>query len=147
MRKEHPHYFFSEEEKQALVSAIQDAERKTSGEIRVHLARRCRKDPLEAAKKIFERLGMTRTKQKNGVLFFLSLKEHAFVILGDGGIHEKVGEDFWQAIRDEVIARFKKEEFVEGLTAGILKCGEKLAAYFPPLGDDVNELPDKVSTS
>jgi uncharacterized membrane protein len=145
MSKLHPHKFFTNEEKQRLVHAIQEAEKLTSGEIRLHLAHQCKKDPLDEAKRTFEKLGMTRTAERNGMLFFLSLLDHQFVILGDQGIHEKVGQEFWHSIRDVVLEHFKKEQFVEGLVAGIKKCGEKLAEHFPHKEGDLDEFSDEVS--
>jgi uncharacterized membrane protein len=147
MRKEHPQKFFTEDEKQKLTDAIGGAEQMTSGEIRLHLARRCKKEPMEEAKEVFERLGMTQTAERNGILFFISLSDHAFVILGDRGIHEKVGGDFWHSIRDEVLGHFKREQFLEGLIAGIKKCGDQLSQHFPRKLTDQNELPDEISTS
>lgn len=145
MKKESLEKFFREEDKAALMKAIQEAEKQTSGEIRVHLQQSCKTDPMEEAKKVFEHLGMTRTEKRNGILFFLSLQDHHFVILGDTGIHEKVKEDFWHAIRNRVLDHFKKGEYVAGLEGGIKKCGEKLREYFPYLEGDKNELGDDVS--
>ena len=147
MRKENPKNFFNEEEKVQLIQAIQKAEQLTSGEIRVHLAHRSNHPIFEEAKIVFEKMGMTNTKEKNGILFFLSLKDHQFVILGDRGIHDKVHEQFWKEIRDEVILHFKREKFLEGLVAGIQKCGEKLAKYFPRKTNDRDELSNQVTTS
>ena len=147
MRKQHPEKFFSEEEKSRLVQAIQKAEALTSGEIRVHLAHQSEKSVFEEAKAVFEKLGMTKTKERNGILFFLSLKDRQFVILGDQGIHAKVSDEFWHEIRDVVIRHFKEEKFIEGLVSGIEKCGKKLAHCFPRKSDDKNELSDDVTTS
>lgn len=146
-RKSEPETFFSEKEKQQLVQAIERAEKNTSGEIRVHLARACKKEVLKEAQEIFEELGMTKTAARNGILFFLSLDDHQFAILGDQGIHEKVQEEFWNQIRDELIVHFKREQFLEGLIAGIEKCGETLSNYFPYQKDDSDELSNQISES
>ncbi len=147
MRKYHPENFFTEEEKSRLVQAIEQAERLTSGEIRVHLAHRSRGTPIDEAKSVFEKLKMTRTKERNGILFYLSLQDRQFVILGDQGIHQKVNENFWQEIRDEVIRHFTHEKFIEGLISGIHRCGEKLALYFARKSDDQEELSNEISSS
>ncbi len=147
MTKESLEKFFTEEQKQRLRLAIETAEAKTSGEIRVHLQKKCEGEALEVAKKIFEKLGMTNTAERNGILFFLSLEDHHFAILGDIGIHEKVKDDFWHAIRNRVLDHFKKGEFIEGLEAGIHKCGEKLSEYFPRQTTDKNELNNEISSS
>jgi len=147
MRKENPNKFFSEEEKERLIKAIQDAERRTSGEIRVHLAHHSKQDPMEEAKAVFEKLGMTQTAERNGILFFLSLKDHRFVVLGDEGIHEKVGQDFWESIREEMIRHFKEERFIEGLVAGIQKAGDQLTRHFPRQSTDRDEHSNDLSHS
>jgi uncharacterized membrane protein len=147
MRKTYPGRFFTEEEKEKLVEAIRRAEEQTSGEIRVHLAHRCKKEPMEEARSVFEKLGMTRTAERNGILFFLSLKDRRFVVLGDQGIHEKIRDEFWREIRDEVLGHFKGEKFLEGLLVGIRKCGESLARFFPRKKSDRNELPNEVTSS
>jgi len=146
-RKKDPTQFLSDEEKLDLSQAIQSAERHTSGEIRVHLQQKCEDEPMQEAQRVFEKLGMTQTEQRNGILFFLSLEDRHFVILGDIGIHEKVKEDFWHVIRDEVLSYFNEGKFLQGLQAGILKCGEKLAKYFPHQKTDQNELTNDISTS
>lgn len=147
MRYEHPKNFFSKEEEKILLDAIAIAESKSCGEIRVHLQKKCKDEPMEEAKRIFEKLGMTQTQKRIGILFFLSLADHHFVVLGDTGIHEKVKDDFWHAIRNKVLEHFKNEEFIEGLKAGILKCGEKLGEHFPRDQQIKNELSNEISVS
>lgn len=139
--------FFSQSEKEALVASIRAAELLTSGEIKLHLQSKCKAQPFEEAKKVFEKIGMTRTQEKNGILFFLSLEDKQFVILGDSGIHEKVHEEFWNEIRREVIDFFSQGKFAEGLSRGIKLCGEKLAFYFPRRADDQDELSNDISVS
>lgn len=142
-----PSGFFSREEKMKIREAIAQAEKRTSGEIRVHLLRRFSKDsdPLEEGKKIFEKLGMTRTELRNGILFILAVGDRRFVVLGDKGIDTRVPDDFWGAIRDTVLAGFRQGDYAGGLVNGILKCGEKLKAHFPRETGDINELPDEIS--
>ncbi len=144
MTSTNPKNFLDESEKQRVVAAIREAERQTSGEIRVHIVERAEGDTLETAKTVFEKLGMTATRERNGVLFFLSLKDHRFAVLGDSGIHEKVQGDFWDSIRDEMAGRFQGGQFVDGIVAGIRKCGEKLAEHFPRRDDDIDELPNEI---
>ena len=142
-----PKKVFTKEEEGKIVSAIREAELKTSGEIRVHLAQRCRKTPHEEAVKIFEKLGMTKTAERNGILFYLAIQDRKFSVIGDKGIHEKVGPDFWHHVRDGMQAEFQKGELVQGLVEGIRICGEQLVLHFPRREDDVNELPDEISKS
>lgn len=127
------------------MEAIRNAEAQTSGEIRVHLERRSRGEIMNHARKIFERLGMTKTKRQNGILIYLSLADHAFAIFGDQGIHEQVGDQFWNEVARKIQDAFSKHEFAEGLVAGIAEIGERLKAYFPYETGDRNELSDKIS--
>jgi uncharacterized membrane protein len=132
-------------DKNQIVEAIAQAERGTSGEIRVHVARGSKRAVMDEAKKIFQKLGMHKTKARNGVLSFVALKNHEFSILGDTGIHAVVGDDFWKTTRDRMEARFKKDDLTGGIVAGVLDAGEKLKTYFPCHPDDQNELSNSVS--
>jgi len=143
----HPKKFFSDAEKRTLVEAIRRAESKTSGEIRVHLAKSSGPDHFQEALKAFAGLRMTETRERNGILFFLSLKERALVILGDRGIHEKVEERFWNVLKDKTLTAFSQDRFVEGLMEGIEIVGSKLAKHFPRSIDDKNELSDEITQS
>ena len=139
--------FFSKEEQQKIIAAIKDAELDTSGEIRVHIENHCKEEALERAAELFYGLKMDRTAARNGILFYLAVKDRKFAIIGDEGINKNVEHDFWNDIKDEMISNFKENKFTEGLIAGILKCGEKLKEYFPHQSDDVNELSDEISFS
>jgi uncharacterized membrane protein len=137
--------FFSKEEQQKIVAAIKEAELNTSGEIRVHIENHCKKEALERAAEVFYDLKMNQTAARNGILFYLAVKDRKFAIIGDKGINAKVEHDFWNDIKDEMISNFKENKFAEGLIAGILKCGDKLKKHFPYQNDDVNELSDEIS--
>jgi uncharacterized membrane protein len=127
-----------------VVAAIAAAELKTAGEIRVLVARQKADDPVAAAKTHFERLGMTKTAERNGVLIFLAPKSHTFAVIGDSGVHEKCGESFWKLLAAAMELHFRRGEFTEGLVHGIEKAGALLAQHFPRRPDDRNELPDRV---
>ena len=137
--------FFSKEEQQKIVAAIKEAELNTSGEIRVHIENHCKKETLERAAEVFYDLKMNQTAARNGILFYLAVKDHKFAIIGDEGINKNVEHDFWNDIKDEMVAMFKENKFAEGLIAGILKCGKRLKEYFPYQSDDVNELSEENS--
>ena len=139
--------FFTKEEQQKIVAAIKEAELNTSGEIRVHIENHCKEEALERAAEVFYDLKMNCTAARNGILFYLAVKDHKFAIIGDEGINREVEHDFWNDIKDEMISNFKANKFTEGLIAGILKCGDKLKKYFPYQNDDVNELSDEISFS
>ena len=139
--------FFSKEEQQKIVAAIKEAELNTSGEIRVHIENHCKKETLERAAEVFYDLKMNQTAARNGILFYLAVKDHKFAVIGDEGINKKVEHDFWNDIKDQMIFNFKENKFADGLVAGISKCGERLKEYFPYQSDDVNELSDEISFS
>jgi uncharacterized membrane protein len=144
MRTRDPGKFFTKEEKERIVQAIRNVEKQTSGEIRVFLERKEKADFMDSAKKIFQRLGMTKTEKRNGVLIYFSLADHRFAVLGDKGIDQKVGGDFWKEEVRVMEEAFKKNDFVGGLEAGIKRVGEKLKTYFPFQDGDRNELSDRV---
>jgi len=147
VRSKNPILFFSKKEKHDITEAICQAELKTSAEIRVHLERRAGKDIFVHAKQEFQRLGMTKTAARNGVLIFLGVASKRFAILGDRGINDKVPPGFWDEIALVMTPRFKEDEFATGLCEAILMIGEKLSEYFPYHQEDVNELPDEISYS
>lgn len=136
--------FFTEAQTKELVGAIRAAEMLTSGEIRIHFESSC-DDAAERVKHVFAELGMDRTEERNGVLFYLAIDSKLFAVLGDEGISELVDTDFWNRIRDSVLERFRQGDFVAGLVDGVHTAGESLAKYFPRKTDDANELSDDIS--
>ncbi len=136
---------FTEEKKAALRRTIEVAELATSGEIRVHLEDTCKKNLFDRAVDIFARLDMHKTALRNGVLFYVAVADHKFVVIGDAGINAKVPENFWNEIRETVLACFKEEKITEGLMEGIRLAGEQLATHFPRLEGDINELSNEIS--
>ncbi len=136
---------FDRQTKQRIVESIVEAERQTSGEIRVHVKPKCGKDPLKEAQKIFHHLRMHRTKHRNGVLIFVAWKSRQFAIVGDEKIHHKVGDSFWNQTRDAMSRHFSKNDLVGGIIAGIQSIGEKLKTHFPVEGKNENELQDKIT--
>lgn len=137
--------FFDEAEKKQIVEAIEEAELNTSGEIRLHVEGSCKTDVLDRAAYIFEKLAMHKTELRNGVLFYLAVADKKFAILGDAGINAKVPVNFWDEIKETVIAHFKLGKHAEGLAKGIKMAGEKLKAEFPYQSNDVNELSNEIS--
>ena len=139
--------FLSNAEEQEIVLAIVEAEKNTSGEIRVHIEEHTEKSPLERAQEVFFELKMDETQDRNGVLFYVCVSDKKFAILGDKGINEAVESDFWDCTKDIVIANFKEGNFKKGLVEGILRAGERLKKYFPFQSDDTNELSNEISRS
>jgi uncharacterized membrane protein YgcG len=136
---------FTGQQKALLKRAIEVAEMDTSGEIRIHLENRCTGDPLDRAAHIFAKLKMHKTELRNGVLFYIAIRDRKFVILGDAGINAVVPEGFWDAITEKVLSFFREGKVTEGLTEGILQAGEQLKLHFPWQKDDRNELTDEIS--
>jgi len=113
-------------------AAIVDAERGTSGKIRVLVARNRTEDPVSAAQRQFERMGLARTAHRNGVLLFVAPRSRRFAVIGDQGVHAACGDAFWAELTAAMEAYFKRGEFTEGLVHGIARAGELLALHFPP---------------
>lgn len=139
--------FFTKAEEAQIVASVKRAELQTSGEIRVHLEDSSKGEHFNRAKQVFETAGMTKTKLRNGVLFYLAIQDHKFSILGDIGIHEKVGNNFWEDIKTHIQKHFAEGRFVQGLCEGIEMAGTALKMHFPYQSDDKNELPDEISKS
>ncbi len=138
--------FLSTSEEQEIVAAIVKAEKETSGEIRVHIEEHSDLPVLERAQEVFKMLEMHKTSARNGVLFYIGVKDRHFAIIGDDGIDAVVPYDFWEATKKTVIDHFKTSNFKQGLIAGILHTGKQLKQFFPYHGkDDVNELPNEIS--
>ncbi len=140
--------FLSKLEHARIVSAIREAESKTSGEIRVHIQRgKFDTDPVMVAQKKFERLAMYKTRERNAVLIFVAPRAHKFAVVGDKAIHEKCGEQFWQHVVDGMRVHFRDEKFSHALTEAINEVGKVLATHFPRTSANANELPDEIVES
>ncbi|SIT13191.1 TLP18.3, Psb32 and MOLO-1 founding protein of phosphatase [Zobellia uliginosa] len=137
--------FLTAEEEQEIVQAIVNAEKNTSGEIRVHLEAHTKIDLLDRAKEVFHLLKMDNTKEENGVLIYVAVNDRKFAIYGDRGIDKVVPENFWDSTRDTIASHFKKGRFKQGLIEGILKAGKELESHFPWQHGDVNELSNEIS--
>jgi uncharacterized membrane protein len=138
--------YFSAEEKQLIVQAIQAAERRTSGEVRLFIENHCRfMDPIMRAKEVFVVLKMTETAERNGVLVYVAMKDRQLAVYGDEGIHTKVGQAFWNAEVKKMLQHFNKNNYAEGIVQIIHEIGEALTIHFPYDGTtDKNELPDDI---
>jgi uncharacterized membrane protein len=128
-----------------IVAAIREAEKKTSGELRVFISRKPVADAVVAAQAHFLQMGMERTRERNGVLIFVAPRSRQFAVIGDRGVHERCGEGFWKELAKEMSGHFAKSDFTTGIVHGLKKAGELLARHFPRRPDDVNELPDEVA--
>jgi uncharacterized membrane protein len=140
-----PKDFFTAEQKAQIEAAISEAEKLTSGEIRLHVDRKCKGDVLPQAVKIFTKLGMDKTDLRNGVLFYVSIEDRKFAVIGDKGINETVPADFWDTTYQTIVGYFKNEKYAEGLCWAIVEAGKQLVAQFPIQADDTNELTNEIS--
>lgn len=136
---------FTQAEQDAVRTAIQEAEKNTSGEIKVHIENHCKEDALDRAAFVFEELKMQKTELRNGVLFYLALKDKQFAILGDVGINLKVPKGFWDKISTMMMNYFKQGQFALGLSEGVKEAGKQLSEHFPYQANDKNELSDDIS--
>ncbi len=141
----HQKEFLAQLDQQRIVAAIAASEKRTSGEIRVHIQPKARGEIRKVAERTFERLGMTKTALRNGVLLFIACEEHHFTILGDRGIDEKVPAGFWDEIAAKLTIRFKSGEFTDGIVEAIHSAGEELLHYFPRVEGDVDELANEIN--
>jgi uncharacterized membrane protein len=137
--------FLSAEEEQDIIDAIKNAEKNTSGEIRVHIEKTSKTDAYKRAMEVFHYLKMDETKLQNAVLIYVAIADKTFAIYGDKGINEVVSENFWNTTRDVIQQHFKSGNFKQGLVEGINEAGIQLKTYFPWLQDDTNELSDEIS--
>jgi len=138
--------FFTEEERQAIVNAVREAEQRTSGEVRVFVEHRCRYvDAIDRAVEIFGSLQMHRTELHNAVLVYVATRDRQLAIFGDEGIHQKVGDEYWQREVRRMIGAFNRDNIAEGIRQCVLNIGEALSTHFPFDKDtDKNELPDDI---
>jgi uncharacterized membrane protein len=153
----HPRWtqsLFGEGDLDAIARAVTEAETGTSAEIRVHLERRLPttpgaegRDALRRARDVFVQLGMHRTALRHGVLVYLALENHRVAIVGDEGIHARVGDSYWLGVRDLMVTRLRQGKAGAALVEGVSALGHALALHFPRGPDDTNELSDRVSLS
>ncbi len=137
---------FSTTEEQEIIAAIKQAERGTSGEIRLFVEDFCMRDhPVERAEEVFRLFGMFNTKDRNAVLIYFAEKSRQFAIWGDTGIHERVGYQFWDAEKHLLRSHFQRDEKTEGVIQAVALIGSRLKEYFPTdEHENDNELPDEI---
>ncbi|PRX40652.1 TPM domain-containing protein [Salegentibacter salegens] len=138
--------FLSKRDEEEIIEAIRTAESHTSGEVRVHLEKTTGEmDIFDRAMEVFHMLKMDNTKHDNGVLIYVAVEDHNFVIYGDKGINDVVPDDFWESTKDAIVEKFKKGEFKQGLVNGILTAGQQLKKHFPYSDDTRDELSNEIS--
>ena len=140
----HPKEFITQLDEARIVAAIVAAERRSSGQIRVYMSRKRRADVLAYAQRRFAKLGMTKTRHRNGVLIYLVPRTCQFAIVGDVGVHEKCGDAFWRDVAAAMSDLMRQNQFTEAVLHGIARVGDLLAAHFPRDPDAPDELPDEI---
>ena len=140
-----PQDFLSKKEQEMIVSAIREAEMNTSGEIRVHIDDTCEGDAYRKAVEVFYRLGMEKTRSRNGVLIYVACNSKVFAIIGDKGINDAVPDNFWSDVTRHLRVCFSRGNYAEGLADAVKMAGLKLRTFFPYEKDDVNEQSDEIS--
>ena len=135
----------SEDDFTAIDGAIKDFEKQTSGELVVSFQSVSRGDPYKEARRVFKRLRLSRTRERNAVLVVIFVNSRKFAVLGDEGINEKVPDDFWDETAAAMAGHFREGRFREGLVEGIQTLGGQLVTYFPYRPDDVDEISDDIS--
>jgi uncharacterized membrane protein len=138
--------FFTAEEKQLIVEALRNAERLTSGEVRVFVENRCSyMDAIDRAAELFFKLRMNNTVDRNAVLVYVAMKDHQLAVFGDEGIHQKVGAEYWNKEVQQMIRNFNRDNYAEGIKEVVTNIGEALTKFFPyDNSKDKNELPDEI---
>jgi uncharacterized membrane protein len=140
------HRFLQRLDHKRITQAIKKAEGRTSGQIRVFVQRGdFEDDALPRAERRFLQLGMQKTRDRNAVLIFVAPRAHKYAVVGDVGVHEKCGREFWQKLVTAMRGHFQKQEFDRAITHAINEVGKVLAAHFPRTADTINELPDEVA--
>jgi len=141
----HHKEFITQLDERRIETAIAEAEKTTSGELCVYVSHKERHDALAFAKRRFQQLGMSKTKQRNAVLIYIVPRTREFAVLGDVGIHQKCGDAFWKEIADGMSARMKAGQFTEAITHAVHELGEVLQKHFPRERDDTDELPNEIA--
>jgi len=138
--------FFTAEEQQLIIEAIQNAERMTSGEVRVFVESKCSyMDAIDRAAELFFQLEMQKTDDRNAVLVYVAMKDRQLAVFGDEGIHNKVGNEYWSTEVKKMISNFNRENYAAGISEVVKDIGVALTKNFPFNNDtDKNELPDDI---
>lgn len=140
-----PERFLTADQQATVVDAVRLAEKRTSGEIRIHIDGECKGEPIKRAEEVFGKLGMHRTELRNGVLIYLACNTKVFAIIGDKGINDRVPGHFWEDVITAMRAEFRDGNYTEGLVKAVTMAGEKLQEFFPYQSEDINEQPDDIS--
>ena len=136
---------FSKDQQQQVKVAIENAELQTSCEIRVFVEDFSKIDVLDRAAFQFKKLAMHETALRNGVLIYLATEDKKFAIIGDAGINQPTGNEFWDSVKELMLTEFKKDDLTTGLIIGIAAIAEKVKLFFPYEMGDKNEISNDIA--
>ena len=139
--------FIPTDQQERIAQAITEAEKCTSGEIVVHVTPRCRRAPMDGAKRIFKKFGLQNTERRNAVLIYIAYEDHKLAVIGDKGIYDNAPADIWNEDVALLTDRIASGRQVDGLCEVIARIGQRLSHYFPSVRDDVNEISNDVQYS
>jgi|SRR5690606_4677706 len=137
----------NKQEQAIVITAIQEAERRTSGEVRVFVESHCSYvDSMDRAREVFFKLKMDKTEDRNAVLVYVAINDHQMALFGDEGIFKKTDIDrYWMNEVTLMRTHFQNGQIAEGIAAAIKDIGIALHQHFPYDQDtDRNELPDDI---
>lgn len=137
--------FLPAHDRSRVRDAISVAEQGTSAELRVHLDEHCEDEELDRAAFLFGHLGMHDTALRNGVLLYVNVSDRRVAVIGDAGIHQHVGQSFWNDVLELVRLHFLGARYADGIIAGVERIAEKLRELFPSSAGDRDELSNEVS--
>ena len=137
--------FFTAEEQRRMVDAIQNAEKNTSGEVRVFVEGKCSYvNAVDRAQEIFFKLQMDKTKDRNAVLLYMAIDDHQLALFADEGIYQRLGADYWNKEVQTILSSFTKHDILGGICRGVTDIGDALKEQFPYETADRNEIPDEI---
>lgn len=139
--------FLSPEQEEKIIDAIKRSEKLTSGEIKVHIEKKCNGDAYKKAVEVFNRLKLYKTEKRNAVLIYVASDSHKFAVIGDVGVNKMVNTEFWNEVVNSMLVHFKENNPAEAIIKGIEKTGQLLAEYFPYQKEDLNEIDNNISFS
>jgi putative membrane protein len=99
----------------------------------------------ERAVRHFMESGIYNTRERSGILIFISMLERRVELLADRGISKKISQEQWDGMVHHILSGIRGNKFTEHLIEAISMTGDLLAAHFPARSDDTNELGDDVT--
>lgn len=137
--------YISLEEKRLILKSVMEAEKQTSVEFQVHIDKSCKGDVIEKASAVFNFIHLNKTKTKKWLLFYLSLEDQKYAIIGDKEMNEMIPENFWDLVENHMQNKINEGNLTACLSEGIKMAGDQIRNFIPKQINDINELPDEIS--